>query len=64
MKFLRKAMTVITGGQAIREMSVTYAACGNIPPAEKWAGKADMIHHHFARAYRLALKSTEVSEHI
>lgn len=32
-------------GQAIREMSVTYAACGNMPLAEKWAEKADMIHH-------------------
>lgn len=31
-------------GQAIREMSVTYAACGNMPLAEKWAAKAGMIH--------------------
>ena len=31
-------------GQAIREMSVTYAACGNMQLAEKWAAKAGMIH--------------------
>ncbi|MCH5347815.1 MAG: helix-turn-helix transcriptional regulator [Oscillospiraceae bacterium] len=31
-------------GQVIREMSVTYAACGNMHLAEKWAAKAGMIH--------------------
>lgn len=31
-------------GQAIREMSITYASCGNMPLAEKWAAKAGMIH--------------------
>ncbi len=31
-------------GQVIREMAVTYAACGNMPLEEKWAAKAGMIH--------------------
>ncbi|MCH5194068.1 MAG: helix-turn-helix transcriptional regulator [Oscillospiraceae bacterium] len=31
-------------GQVIREMSVTYAACRNMPLAEKWAAKAGIVH--------------------
>lgn len=38
-------------GQAIREMSVTYAACGNMPLAEKWAEKAGMIQHTKEKIY-------------